>query len=363
MVDGAIPLKKVMRQVWAQALPDLPFQPDATWDEIGLDSLKAFEVVLRLEQAVGARLPLELFSLDTTPRQVIKAMTRQAADCAPAQGVLTFLVPGLFGATPILEKLKQGLKGHVAFEYLRVGSIGMPAQVSGDVGRLADFLVRHIKSVQPEGDVRIVGYSTGGMVACEAAARLEAAGRRVAGLCVIDTPMPGVVGNLMPTLLDVLLPSLSSRMDRARAVAAIGALAGHSPDDQPLPFNRDSLLFSICMKLGLLEPARRLVIAALERRDATWSRTARRQVLVRLSFRAALKWRPPNFRGPMLLIAADQLRSLGQVDRWRERYPQIEVAEVRAAHTKLFDPGKLEQFRPQLLRLLASGSSEAAGQG
>ena len=211
--------------------------------------------------------------------------------------------------------------------------------------------MREIQARQPEGDIGIVGYSTGGIIACEAAARLERLGRRVCGVCVLDSPIPGRMENFAPRLLETLLPMLSRRFSRIRNTVAL-QVQGGSSESRGLPRDFESLLFLLYLRLGLLESARRLLQAARDRRSAEWTSACRRRLIVRLSLRGALAWRAPACRAPMLLVAADQVQGLAQAKRWREVYPQIEVVEVRAAHSKMFEPAKLARFKPALLRML-----------
>ncbi len=357
MVGEGVRLKKVMKRVWAEALPDVPYRADATWDEIGIDSLKAFEVVLRLERALGARLPLELFTLDNTPADVVRILVQHAPAPEPPKGTPAFLVPGLWGSVPLLAKLTQGFEGQLAFHICKIPGLETPARTLGDVGGLAESVVREIQARQPEGEIGIVGYSTGGMIACEAASRLERLGRRVSGLCILDSPLPGRVENFAPWLLETMLPILLRSSSRARKTAALRLLGGPA-ERSGLPRDVESFLFLFYLRLGLLEPARRLLLAGRDRRSAEWTSACRRRLIVRLSLRGALAWSPPPCRAPMLLVAADQVQGLGQVERWREAYPQIEVVEVRAAHAKMFEPAKLARFKPALLRLLQAAPTD-----
>ncbi len=359
MLDDPVRLRKVMKRVWAEALPDVPFRFDATWDEMGIDSIKAFEVVLRLEKALGARLPLELFNLESTAAELVRTLARPVQS-EPGAGALVFLVPGIFGDSPLLAKLRSGLAGDLVFETVRLPGLAAPMGVLGSVGRQADLAVAQILKRQPGGDIRIVGYSTGGLVACEAASRLEKAGRRVAGVCVIDTPFSGTTKRIAPGLMEGLLPILA-RFNRTNRVAALHALTGGSPGGRKLPHDPESLLFRLYLRLGLLERARRLLRGAADRRDASWTAACRKHLLVRFSFRAALGWSPTPCTAPMLLIAADQLQALGHVELWRNAYPQIEVVEVGGGHTKLFEPDKLARFKPALVRLLSQSAPESQG--
>jgi nonribosomal peptide synthetase DhbF len=62
---------------------------------------------------------------------------------------------------------------------------GRPDSLSG----MAREYVRHIRSVQPHGPYRLMGWSLGGVMAHEAAVQLQAAGEEVTFLSVLDTDM------------------------------------------------------------------------------------------------------------------------------------------------------------------------------
>jgi thioesterase domain-containing protein len=59
-----------------------------------------------------------------------------------------------------------------------------------DLTEMVDEYTRHIRSVQPDGPYHLLGWSLGGNVAHAIAARLEAAGERVALLALLDSYPP-----------------------------------------------------------------------------------------------------------------------------------------------------------------------------
>ena len=361
MAPDAAGLTKVIEQVWADALPGVPFRADATWDEVGIDSLKAFEVVLRLERALGARLPLELFTLQSTAADVVRMMVRDGPQPAASEGRPVFLVPGLFGDTPVLAKLRRGLQGQVAFDTLVLPGLNGSTALLADVGRLAAMVVDQIQARQPEGDLRIVGYSVGGLIACEAAARLERLGRRISALCVIDGPLPRLESGLPPEVVR-RAPGLSSLVARVRTLLAAHLVGGRqAPAADLRSFDPGRLLVWLWLRLGLLEPARRSLMVASRRGGGPWTGVYHSRLIVGLSDKAALLWRAPSCAAPMLLIAGDRIRKRGQVENWRASYPQIEVVKIRGAHTELFEPSTLETYKLALIRMLATPRPDLTG--
>ena len=302
-------------------------------------------------------LALELFTLQSTAADVVRMMVRDAPESATTVEQSVFLVPGLFGDTPVLAKLRLGLQGQIVFDTLVLPGIEGPAGLLADIGRLAALTVDQIQARQPDGDLRLVGYSVGGLIACEAAARLERQGRRIAALCVIDSPLPRVESGL-PAAVDKRHPRLSSWVARARTLVAAHLTSGRqAPPAELRSFDPDRMLVLLWLRLGLLEPARRKLTAASRRREAPWIGVYHSRLLVGLSDKAALLWHPRSCDAPMLLIAGDRIRKRGQVENWRASYPQLEVIKIRGGHTELFEPSALETYRPALIRMLAPGAA------
>ena len=110
-----------------------------------------------------------------------------------------FLLPCIFGDEPSFASFRAALAGRVDFELLDYPDVDRPSAEIRDFDFILKRTVERIRSLQPNGDVHIAGYSFGGLVGFAAACRLQAEGRRVGLLALLDSPtlsvkMPGSSG-------------------------------------------------------------------------------------------------------------------------------------------------------------------------
>ncbi|GAU86626.1 AMP-binding protein [Bosea sp. BIWAKO-01] len=161
------------------------------WDEAGGDSLKLLQFVMELEEALGRELDLDLFTIDMSFADIVRAASGDEATRHPPVSSDTrpvlFIVPGSIGYGPSLAAfgLEMGKAARVVavrYENLKDLLAGQ-----GTIPRMVAAVVDQIKHAQPEGNVKLIGYSLGGGVAFEVASALVAAGRSVTFLGILDT--------------------------------------------------------------------------------------------------------------------------------------------------------------------------------
>ncbi len=176
--------------IWERILQDKG-EAGRRWDEAGGDSLKLLQFVMELEEALGRELDLDLFTIDMSFADIVRAASgdedaRHPPVPSDTRPVL-FIVPGSIGYGPSLAAfgLEMGKVARVVavrYENLRDLLAGR-----GTIPRMVDAVVDQINHAQPEGNVKLIGYSLGGGVAFEVASRLVAAGRSVTFLGILDT--------------------------------------------------------------------------------------------------------------------------------------------------------------------------------
>ena len=99
-----------------------------------------------------------------------------------------FLLPCIFGDEPSFANFRASLAGRVDFELLDYPDIDRPSSEIRNFDAILSRTVERIRSLQPSGELHIAGYSFGGLVGFAAACRLEAEGRRIGLLALLDSP-------------------------------------------------------------------------------------------------------------------------------------------------------------------------------
>jgi thioesterase domain-containing protein len=161
----------------------------------------AVRLFSEIHRVTGVDLPLAtLFHSGATLQDLAQAV-RSAGNAAPTTTLVAlqpngvrapfYCVPGAGSDVSALEPLARGLGTERPFfglQYPGVDGVEAPAECIVELAR------RHLQEVtahQPEGPYYLGGTSGGGIVAFELARQLEACGRRVALLALLDTHAPG----------------------------------------------------------------------------------------------------------------------------------------------------------------------------
>ncbi|KAB2667866.1 MAG: amino acid adenylation domain-containing protein [Verrucomicrobia bacterium] len=193
--------ERTLLELWSEVLgrTDLGIHDDFFAN--GGHSLLAVRLLARIEERWAARFRiLDLFRFPT-----VAAFAERRGPAAPGaetcrrppfrghgRGTPLFHVPGRFGfefLTPRLADCIGSMRPY--FDGLQFPGLDGRGEIPTDGGEIAAELVRQIESVWPVGPVCLSGHSWGGVMACEVARRLVAAGRVVESLVLFDSFVPG----------------------------------------------------------------------------------------------------------------------------------------------------------------------------
>ncbi|CAM2068730.1 Amino acid adenylation domain-containing protein [Sulfidibacter corallicola] len=179
--------EKLLVQTWAQVLGHPTVGIDDDFFELGGHSLKAAEIVARLHRDSGREVPLALLFQTRTIRRLAETLDRLGdwhllrTGSGPALLHHTgrskvFAFPPMLGFAMVYRPLAERLPdlSLYGFDFTNVPD---PAE------RYAD----HIEAIQPTGPLKLMGYSAGGNLAFETAGVLEARGRTLECLVLIDS--------------------------------------------------------------------------------------------------------------------------------------------------------------------------------
>jgi surfactin family lipopeptide synthetase C len=170
--------------------------------ELGGHSLKALGLLSRIREATGVHVPLS--ALFDSPTVASLAAWMSEAVPTPAQQVLrvqkgqpgrpaVFLVPPIDGYAMDMWYVGSALGSANPVYAFQGPGLDHEMPFFERIEEMAEYFVRHMREIQPQGPYMMVGKSSGGVVALEMAHQLEQVGETgVVGL--LDSSPPNYFG-------------------------------------------------------------------------------------------------------------------------------------------------------------------------
>jgi amino acid adenylation domain-containing protein len=191
------PVEQAVVRHWEAVLKLHPISVRDNFFEIGGHSLLAVNLIARLEQEFGRRLPLATLFRRPTVEKLAQSLREQTAPTAnplivPVQPngerQAFFCVAG--GGGSVLYYYPLALHMGQDRPFLGLQAVGLDGECEplSSVEALAAVQLEAIRTVQPHGPYLLGGHCFGGSVAFEIAQRLRREGEEVALLVLIDVP-------------------------------------------------------------------------------------------------------------------------------------------------------------------------------
>ncbi|HIV69876.1 MAG TPA: amino acid adenylation domain-containing protein [Candidatus Aquabacterium excrementipullorum] len=242
--------------------------------ELGGDSLLSLKVVSRVRQWKDPAIDFKLrdlmqrptiaglLRLPSAPTGPSQAVDRQAGEALVALNARTDQASPLFclhagiGTVFDYQPLARRLHGRRTVLGLPCRMLADPNHRDSSLTQMADDYARLIHAAQPDGPCHLLGWSLGGALAVLVAARLEAKGRQVGLLGLVDAFVPAVppsgpiretadddeaafadlLGNMADTVAQALGGDEITRMKAvSKHLGALSARAGELPRVQAAP--------------------------------------------------------------------------------------------------------------------------------
>lgn len=214
-------LEVLLVDIWREVLKQEHVKVTDDFFDLGGQSFEAVRIVGLIQEKWGAILSLG----DIWQGRTIAALADRLRGGQPASaeclveikrhgtGNPVFLVHPAGGHVMCYRELAALLNVPIyAFQAPGVEGHATPLE---SITELAQTYVRSIQDVQPEGAVILGGWSSGGLIAYEAAVQLRQLGRSVGGVFIIDSPAPL---NHDPITEDLLLDWFIGDMDLESSV-------------------------------------------------------------------------------------------------------------------------------------------------
>jgi thioesterase domain-containing protein/acyl carrier protein len=313
-------LFNAVRDAWRATLPNGKFEPDLTLADAGVDSLKAMELVLRIERALDYKIPYALLTAETTPRSLALGLSGAGRQALSVDKPLLFFMTGVTGHSLDMVRSWQKVVEEMQVTPVDAPGLDRPRALLADLPATAAAVAADIARRQPAGDIRLMGGSYGAALAYEVASQFQIQGRRVAFLGLIDLlPIRGVFLRLVhalcsPAALRRKLVARLPRPDRAKQGSATG-----------------SLLIQAAIRFDARHLASRLA-RAKAKREGLDNAMADRLEIHHWRAQALHRWRPAPINVPALLIASDDGVLAGSPDFWRCRIAGLKVVRVAGSH-------------------------------
>jgi amino acid adenylation domain-containing protein len=329
--------ERAMLRIWANVLGVEPSGRDDDFFALGGHSLAAIRLMTACGAHFGRKLPLRVLF----ERPTIAGLSAAIDGGDEPSGGIVVPLRASGTQTPLFAIHPAG--GHV-FCYLPLVNAlpawrpvyGLQARAIEDDGALApsiealaDDYLRAIRAVQPAGPYRLLGMSSGGLIAFEIARRMHAADERVEALTLLDTSVPGA----NPPFTEAML---------VRGIAeefGVGDLIEGSDDTETVA--------------ALITRAR----AAGRLPDALDGLAERVAAVYRNTVRVCEAYRPAPWNGPFRIVRALRRDREGDaIPDWSPFAAQAETHDLDCTHGDLMS----ERLASKLAALIEPPQGEPA---
>lgn len=193
------PSEAALAQIWATLLKCDRVSMNDNFFDLGGDSLLAVRLLTQINQQFQQQLPVSTLFLNPTLKGLANRLFSEldTLPCSPLVPIQTkgtnppfFCIHPILGVVFPYYELASHLGKNQPFYALQPQGIDGKFPPLSRIEDMADYYIKAMRTIQPEGPYFLGGWSFGGLVAFEMAQQLKKAGHAVGLLAVLDTLAP-----------------------------------------------------------------------------------------------------------------------------------------------------------------------------
>jgi thioesterase domain-containing protein/acyl carrier protein len=345
-----------MAAIWEKILGLAKISAAANFFDIGGHSLLAAQLVARIEQSFGQKIPLaKLFQAPT-----IQQLSALLAGKTAPQGIAGLVAlqakgsrPPIFclHGVPSMRLLAAELGEDQPFFVVNLpedNTVKAPYRVED----IAAIHLETIQQIQPQGPYFLLGWCREALLAYEIAQRLRAQGQEVALVAMFDTWIPKFLTRFS-----------GGEARRARRSFEIERLRLHGQNLRQLGF-RETMTYTRERLLGAIgDRLRHLKWHVSHRLTLSLGSAAvrRKQSQDEMLLIAVSQYEPKAYDGKVILFRSDKYRTWKYWDRdlgWSQMLPNLQVHEVPGVHDSMLTGPNL----PSIARAIAATVDDSVPQ-
>jgi amino acid adenylation domain-containing protein len=195
------PDEELLAGIWVSVLGVERVGVHDNFFELGGHSLLAVNLMARIGQQFGKKLPLSTIFQESTIEKLATVLNQSTEKMWSSLVAIQpngskppfFCVPGIGGNVTDFYQLAQGLGKEQPFYGLQAVGLDGKSKPYTNIEDMATHYLKKMQTVQPQGPYLLGGHSFGALIAFEISQQLQKQGHEIARLAIFDMTAPHLV--------------------------------------------------------------------------------------------------------------------------------------------------------------------------